>query len=415
MTGNKKPPGVKKILSPETEEHLKKTEAFFSRLPTEKGSDPDTLSILNNFAQELEENPAMVAILLKKVTNLMGAFPLWCLPELNARIQSKTVKKAIKKALYLLKQKGIETPSSIERREESEGSILKNVETISFEAYLSDFDGLKNQMVGLSIPKRSRGRIFAFALIGSRGLESLAALEVNKREVKDILADLENRSGLRFWGADVNHTAFLLKEAHDRDSQLSKEDEQAYQAIIKLLEGKMMIGQTPIIRTLMDKERVASHASDIQRLLQVTEILYLFPEPSLLESYRQAVQEVRTGILVLNEIQKRERLLAIVEKAVRESFPLGKRAGLLRFLEELAYLYILKKRPEVAEVLFYWANTLEEDKETRPTQESPLLLWLMESVLLAEEPGQALKTEFQEYTTDGGIILPAWVRREDPR
>jgi hypothetical protein len=393
---------------------LEKTENYLKRLLTFKESDPEGQVIINSLARDLDENQAMAEIFLKKLTAPQGSFSPWFLPILNLRIQTKSIKKGIKRAIYLLKQKGIELPLSTDQQQKQEGGILKNMEPFQAEGYLSEFDGLKNQMVGLLIPKPTKGRLFVFALIGSQGLESLQAVEVSKREVKDILADLENQTGHAFLPADFSHAVFVLQEAHDRHSKLPKEEEGVYAGIITFLEGKRLIGQSPIIRTLLDKEKSLPDSLNIQRLLQIPEIFYMLPGPGDMEPHRRAVQEVRTGLLILNEIQKRERLLTIVDKAVRETFPLEIRAGLFRYLEEVAYLYLLKKRPDEAGALFYWANTMEEIKGTPPGKENPLLLWLMEMVLLAGEDGKVVAAEQKEQTTEGGIILPSWVRtRED--
>jgi hypothetical protein len=392
---------------------LEKTETYLNRLLTAKESDPETVETINKLARELDENPAMAEIFLKKITTRGGDFFPWFLPDLNSRIHSKPVQKGIKRALYLFKQKGIELPVSMDLQSKHEGGILKNIEPFQATGYLSEFDGLRNQMVGLLIPKPAKGRLFAFTLIGSEGLESLQALEVSKREVKDIIADMERRSGLVFLEADFKHTAFILKEAHDRQSKLPQEEEGVYSGILNFLEGKMMVGRTPIIRSLLNKENPSPHSSDIQKLVQVPEIYYLLPEPGLIESHLQAVQEVRTGLLILNEIQKRERLTAIVDRAIQELFPPQERASLKRFLEEAAYLYYLKKQPDQAEALFYWANTMDEENGSRLGEGNPLLLWLMKTVLLAEEARKTPTAEPKEQISEGGIILPSWVRTKE--
>ena len=268
-------------------------------------------------------------------------------------------------------------------------------------------------MVGLLIPKPTKERLFVFALIGNQGLESLQALEVSKKEVRDILTNLEEQAGHDFFLADFSHAVFVLKEAHDRHSKLSHEEEEVYSGIISFLEGKKMIGQSPVIRSLMNMEKSIPPSSDIQKLLQLPEIFYLLPEPGAMETHLQAVQEVRTGLLVLNEVQKRERLMAIVDRAVQELFPLQERASLRRYLEEVAYLYYLKKQPDQAETLFYWANTMDEENGSRPGKANPLLLWLMETVLLTEKAERTPAAEQKEQITEGGIILPSWVRTKE--
>jgi hypothetical protein len=105
--------------------------------------------------------------------------------------------------------------------------------------------------------------------------------------------------------------------------------------------------------------------------------------------------------------------MVIVDRAVRELFPPQKRASLQRYLEEAAYLYYLKGKREEAENLFYWAVTLDQEKESRPGKENPLLLWLMETafLVLRESPGENPMSELGEQETEGGIIIPSWVKK----
>jgi hypothetical protein len=405
----------KKVSAPDPK-LLEKAEAHAHRLLTAGESEPEVMNLISQLAQEMEGNPVLSDLFLQKITTHQGSFSPWFLPVLNQRIQSKPVRKGIKRTLYLLKQKGIELPGLADQEPKDAGGILKNIEPFQAKGYLSEFDGLKNQMVGLLIPNPAKGRLFIFALIGSQGLESLTALEVSKREVKEIIADLESRSGLGFLEADLSHVAFVLKEAHDRHSQLSQDDELAYQEILKLLKGKKMVGQSPLIHSLLASEFSSKTVSlDISRLAGTPEIFYLLPEPKNLEPYLKTVEEVKTGLLILNEIQKRERLKTVLDKAVRELFPLEKRIFLRRYLEEIAYLYYLKGKQEEAADLFYWAGTMEQEQGSPTEKDSPLLVWLMETALLKEDAGIAPANETAEQTTEGGIILPAWVGREDSR
>jgi len=390
---------------------VERAETVFKQLRETEESKPEALKIINTLARELDEIPALANIFLQKITAHKEPFSLWFLPYLNRLIRSKSVQKGIKRTLYLLKQKGINLPPSADTPPQKEGGILKNIESFQAVGYLSEFDGLKNQMVGLLIPRPAKGQFFIFSLISIEGLESLTALEVSKRGVKNILADLETQSGHAFLEADFGHTVFVLQEAHDRRSKLSNEEEGVYSGIISFLEGKKMVGQSPIIRSLLVTEKPIQPLSlDIRLLTRIPEIVYLLPEPKILKTYLGAVEEVRTSLLILNEIQKRERLKAVVDKAVQELFPPETRTGLFRYLEEAAYLYFLKGQKEEAEHLFHWANTLDQEKESPPGKENPFLLWLMEMALLTENPNDDLAPEQKEQKTEGGIIIPSWVK-----
>ena len=89
MSGNSKPPGPEKGPSSASPQLLEKTETYLNRLLTAKESIPEALEIINDLARELDENPAMAEIFLKKITAHQGSFSPWFLPDLNRRIQSK--------------------------------------------------------------------------------------------------------------------------------------------------------------------------------------------------------------------------------------------------------------------------------------------------------------------------------------
>jgi hypothetical protein len=230
------------------------------------------------------------------------------------------------------------------------------------------------------------------------------------------LKDLEDRSGQKFWEAEAGHVTHLLKEAHQRLSRLSREEEEDFAGILRLMEGKGAIGQAPVIRTLLDEKILEPPpALDLETLIRIREVFLLLPEKTVLESYLIQVNEARSGLLILNEIQIRERLRDIVEKAVKESFPPERRGQIRRFLEETAYLRYLKGEREEAGILYYWATTFSQGTGPEDKSGHPLLVGLMETVLLTEESGEPPGDEPAEKRTRGGIILPAWAAVEEDR
>jgi len=84
-----------------------RAEAVFKQLRETEESKSERMEIINILARELEENPALADIFLRKITTHRGPFSPWFLPYLNRRIRSKSIQKGIKRTLYLLKQKGI--------------------------------------------------------------------------------------------------------------------------------------------------------------------------------------------------------------------------------------------------------------------------------------------------------------------
>ncbi len=233
-----KPPLVKKDSFFNSELIEKIENPLNSLLATEESAafDPE---LITNLAETLDENPALADFFFEKLLARPSVTIARLLFELVDRLTSKSVHKGIKRTLYLLKQRGMDIPSARKDKGEKAGQgILKETVSAQVSGYLSEFDEVRNRMLALIIPQVSKGKLFVFALINpERSLESLTALAVSKKEAKGLLQDLEEQAGHSFLSADPGQVALILKEAHDRRSNLSKEDEGIYAHIINLLTG----------------------------------------------------------------------------------------------------------------------------------------------------------------------------------
>ena len=86
-------------------------------------------------------------------------------------------------------------------------------------------------------------------------------------------------------------------------------------------------------------------------------------------------------------------------------------ANLGRHLEEIAYLYWLKSEPEPARALFSAAARLESETSDREGRGNPLLGWLIEKEFQEIEEKMGGPAVESETRTEGGLILPHWVKK----
>ncbi|MBA4392586.1 MAG: hypothetical protein C0407_03440 [Desulfobacca sp.] len=399
-------------LSPEL---LEKVEIHLNKLA--QGDEPEAFepTAIKSLARELENNPSLTEWFFQKIGSQPSQHLSRLLLELSQLVTSKPVQKGIKRTVYLLKQRGMDLPAAIEKNGEISGKgILKAWDSVPVTGYLSEFDPARNRMVAMLIPKGPKGKVFVFALIDPDGsLASLTALEVNKKGAKEILGELEEHSGHSFLEADPGQVAFVLKEAHDQKSILSQDDEGMYVAIINLLSGLKTLSPAPIIRSLFPLDQVILEGStDINRLMAIPEVSYFLPADEVLEPYRKALQEVEEGILILNQAQKREQVNEIIQRAGREIFRGQGRVALVRYLEEVAYLYFLKGQSGEAKVLCSAAQFLDNQGGFLSATENVLLIRLAEKALLGESPLEKENSEDQDHEqSQGGIIIPPWVKR----
>ncbi len=371
--------------------------------------------LISNLAETLDENPALADFFFEKLLARPSDTIARLLFELADRLTSKSVQKGIKRTLYRLKQRGIDiSPARNDKGEKAGQGILKETVSAQVSGYLSEFDEVRNRMLALIVPQVSKGKLFAFALINpERGLESLTALAVSKKEAKGLLQDLEEQAGHSFLSADPGQAALILKEAHDRRSNLSKEDEDIYAHIINLLTSLKKVRQAPIIRSLFPvEEPLLEIPPDWERLTRIKEVAYYLPKAEDLEPYQKALGQVQEAILIISPSQKRQQIQDIIVQGSRDIFKGQEGEDLVRYLEELAYLYYLKGQIEEARLLFSEAFSLAKEGERATPEGNPFLIWLVEKALsldkIMEDGNDQGPTPER---TPGGIIIPPWVKR----
>jgi hypothetical protein len=401
-------------IDPEQREKLEKELDDWTGNEKAGGFGEEALKLL---AENLEVNHGLADFFFEKVLARPDRQISRLLIELEPQVTSKPVHKRIKRSLYLLKQRGIEVPREIEGlgREKTPG-ILKGADSAPVSGYLSEFDQTGARMLALLIPKAPGEKWFVFALIDSLGgLENLTVLEASKKRSKEILAELKGQSGRSFLMAEPKQVTFLLKEAHDRKSLISADEEKMFAGIMDILSGLKKVGPSPIIRSLFPKDLTALDVPlETDRLLAIPEVGYYHPSPEVIESYKKDLQDIEEGVLILSEMQKREQMDGIVQRAVNEIFQGREKENLTRFWEEVAYLYYLKGRLKEAEMLASTAYLLETGGDRGVKKLIPLLNRVMEKALGLVEVPQDDQTETPLFEkSQGGIILPTWVKREE--
>ncbi len=414
MSKNSKPP-LNKLSPPRGLEFFEKIDDLLNSLSDAEEaevSDPDIIQL----AKSLDENPVLADFFFEKVLIRPGLRVTRFLFKLDGLIHSKPVHKGIKRTLYLLKQKGIDIAQVTKERGEKggRGGILKETVSAQVSGYLSEFDETGSRMVALMVPQVSKDRLFVFALISrERSLESLTALVVSKKEAKGLLQNLEEQAGHSFLSADPGQVAFILKKAHDRGSNLSKEDEGIFVRVISQLTGLKAVRQESIVPSLFSVgESFLENPPDWERLSQIREVAYFQPKAELLEPYEKAIRDVQEAILIISPSQKRQQIEEIVLRASRDLFQGQTGEDLGRYLEELAYLYYLKSHSEEAELLFKAALFLTGEGGRGTSGENPLSLRLVEKALSLDKMMQdGGNQEPIIEKTPGGIIIPPWVKR----
>ncbi|MFZ5452356.1 MAG: hypothetical protein ACOZF2_10890 [Thermodesulfobacteriota bacterium] len=299
----------------------------------------------------------------------------------------KSRKKALKRALHLLKTKGVPVPEDLLPREEAKPRRSPGLGPTL--AHLSQVMGNGECFVILEGPKEFLGGNFLVSRISdTAGFRECHLLTVKSRQHREFW-DLFREQGLTDFASPPPAQAVrLLEEAQELNP--NAEGASRYRSLKpKIFQEWGRPEEAPALAALLPPFNPAEQS----RLLDQSRSLALHPLfltwlPGLeeLTPWLEKLRDVQESRIVLNEQQRQARLEDVVEEAVRDLYPLKERhlwRGRL-----LAMAYFLDLRGQETEAR--WAQAVAQDLETATRSplagESPFfkaLVW--ESLKLARE------------------------------
>ncbi len=389
-----------------------KVDYCLQRLESYRGETDILPRVIEELLPGLEADPTLAEAFLVQATARKDELLASFLSRLKDRTGSSALRRRIKGALYQLSQRGLEIPEEAKNKETGP-AILRPSESLPLECYVSDFDPLGSRMLTLVIPRVPQGRILVFALANwDQGLEDLTALEVSKKQVKSLLEESQESSGYPLYPSDPNQVVFLLREAYDRSPALKTEDKKVYAVLMTYLETMGPFTQRPIIKDLIPSDEQENQSGgDWESLKSIPELMAFQLPSDLLSSCARQLEEINSSPLVLDAGQQKERLQRVIQQAATDIFTPARIENFHRHLEEIAYLYWLKSAPELSWDLVAAAARLEGEPLDREKRGSPLLAWLIEKEFQENEETTSGSVEESETRTEGGLILPHWVKK----
>lgn len=302
---------------------------------------------------------------------LLGDYPVpqaaQLLLDWEARKPTKTLRRAIHRALYKLSQKGV----AIDRPDQEPArSILTPVEP---EGYLSSMDGHGDRLVWLVKPRIGGGLHYLSALINEPdGMRRLEATEVNRKGIKLARQDLAERYQIALVGAPWRYCDFLMSEGYERAQAKGQPEPpgpsgqpvDAYPALRShLLSSPTEAAPVPPPEGI-DPAEVASQDTWLSTSSQ------LFEEPDLqrwlldqdqAKPYVEQMTQAQDSPLVLNKYQQQDRAQGIIDTVLAELFSGDSARTYARRLEETAFHLAARSRFDSAKRALAVALALQKD------------------------------------------------------
>lgn len=319
---------------------------------------------LDEVVGHIGQNPAADVALATLLSDYATPQAAQTLVNWESTAQTKSVRRAISRALYKLSQKGIRVDRPAQ---EQAKSILTPVEP---EGYLSSLDGRGDRLVWLVKPRTGGGLHYLSALVnepaGMRTVEYTA--DVTRKGLKFARQDLAARYQISMLEVPWRYCDFVMSEGYERakaHAQRTGQEEQTgqtehpNQALDRYPALRSHITTTPAEPTAVPlPDSIAPLAQAIgekERLLATS--AQLFEEPELqrwLLDHEQAhpyvdkLSAAQESVLVLNQYQQQDRAQAVIEEAVADLFSAEGAQAYARRLEETALHLAVSGRLENA-------------------------------------------------------------------
>jgi len=273
----------------------------------------------------------------------------------------REVKREVRRSLFKLGQKGLVPPRSEPTREGSKKPDF----TLGpgLEAYLSSVDTAGNRLIWLAKPQAGSGIQMLQGFFNDReGLVQVGGSVIRRKELRLMIGEIKEKHGITMISIPWDYADFILYEAFEKAKALGRSGlEQFHTLRAHLNLVKPSPRSHPVYDHLnADEIRSGAWRETSQRLLEETEFQSWNLVEDWVRPYMERVQDAQRSRLVLNPLQKEERIATIVREVIKELF-VGEVGQLFsRRMEDMALYLLLTNRQDRAKSALAVALSLKE-------------------------------------------------------
>jgi hypothetical protein len=299
---------------------------------------------------------------------------------LRSLFRDKRVAKAIKRAAFRLKQKGIALPE-----EEGSGTPVFKAhkqEENAVSAYLGPIDGTGSRAVFISVPQMPAGVAVAVGVVSDEeGIIEFAFTRHSRKRTKEIkelfLHQLHNMVE-----TTLSHVADVLERAYLAKGPGVGDSARAYLQFRPWLREHTTRLERPVVYDLLPPEMVSSETptdSQLQRLFRHEMMASWIVDLKSLKPLIEEIRKAEESRIFISEGQRREHVHRIKYEEIPRLFPEVRRQVLKYRLEEMALVFLKSHEENLARLCLAAASSLV-GKES-PFRVNPFLEFLIERSL----------------------------------
>lgn len=271
------------------------------------------------------------------------------LAEIEKNSNDKEVKKEIRRSLFKLSQRGLVIP----REQNLEVKIAPPFfpRAPAAEAYLSSVDGSGGRLIWIAKPQPPRGLQLVQAMVNDReGLQRVVGAQVPRKELRKMAAEIKAQHNITMISVPWEYADAVIYEGFEKAKALGRSGLENFHELRAVINtNKPAAQEHPVYRKFdVGTAREGAWRELSRRLLDEPELQYWILDADWVQPFLSQLEEAQTSRLVLNPVQKEERLAGIVRDAVKTICSGENEHILQRRLEDMALYFSETGRPDQA-------------------------------------------------------------------
>ena len=271
------------------------------------------------------------------------------LGEIERGTNDKEYKKEIKRARFKLAQRGLDVPRESAVEQKSPAPLFGHEPNV--EAYMSAVDGAGGRLIWLVKTQPSHGLQVIQAMLHDRdGLLRVGGSHLRRKEMRRTFQELKEKHHVSMISIPWEFADWAIHEGYEKAKARGQAGLEHFHELRALVAAEKPKEQAhPIYQRIVAEEaREGAWRDQSRRLLDEPELRYWILTDDRMQQFLAQIQEAQTSRLVLNPLQKEERLNAIVREAVKSLCSGESGKAFKRRMEDMALYFLETGRPEAA-------------------------------------------------------------------
>jgi hypothetical protein len=275
--------------------------------------------------------------------------------------EDKDLKKEIRRSLFKLSQKGLTISEEKRVEEKSPAPLLSRSPEI--EAYMSPADGAGGRLVWIVKPQAGHGLQTLQAMINDReGLQRIGGAQVRRKELRNMAQEIKKQHGITMVSVPWEYADMILYEGFEKAKAAGRSGLENFHQLRSFVNtAKPKAQEHPVYQKLSSADvREGAWRELSRRLLDEPELRFWILDADWAEPFLEQLREAQTSRLVLNPMQKEERMAGIVRDAVK-TLCTGETGKIIqRRMEDMTFYFLDAGRTEMAKLALAVAQQIKE-------------------------------------------------------